>query len=82
MFEFGVDVLADPGATTQSMRVPSEFFESLEGLEGEFKAEVVAIADDKNATISENEFELEPDPVFGDCNDDGVYNGVDLVTCE
>ena len=78
-FVFGVDVLADPSAETQSVTVPSEFFDSLEGLQGEFKAEVVAIAEGKNATISEHGFEVETETVFGDCNSDGVYNGLDLI---
>ncbi len=59
MFEFFVDVLADPEAETQSVTVPTEFFESLQELEGEFKAEVLAIAGNGNKTISEQEFELE-----------------------
>lgn len=59
VFEFVVDVRADPEAATQSVTVPVEWFESLEGLAGEFKAEVVAIAADRNATIAEKEFELE-----------------------
>ncbi len=61
VFEFLLDVQADPDAETQSVTVPEEFFESLEDLEGEYKAEVVAIAADKNATISEHEFELAGD---------------------
>ncbi|UCE78748.1 MAG: hypothetical protein JSV13_09615 [Nitrospiraceae bacterium] len=59
VFEFSVDVLADPNALYQSVTVPEEFFESLEGLEGEYKAEVVAIEGSRNATISEKEFDLE-----------------------
>ena len=59
VLKFVVDVLADPEAETQSMTVPTEFFESLEGLEGEFKAEVLAIAGNGNATIVEHEFELD-----------------------
>lgn len=58
VFEFSVDVLADSGAPSQSVTVPAEFFESLDGLEGEYKAEVVAIEGSRNATISEHEFEL------------------------
>ena len=41
--------------------VPAGWFEALEELDGEFKAEVVAIAGTLNATISEAEFELEDD---------------------
>ncbi|MCH8029469.1 MAG: hypothetical protein IH874_06015 [Candidatus Dadabacteria bacterium] len=63
VFEFSVDVLADPEATcsngTQSVTVPPEFFESLEELDGEFKAEVLASEESGNKTISEQEFELE-----------------------
>ena len=59
VFEFIIDVVADPEAWTQSVTVPVEFFESLEDLDGEYKAEVVAIEAGKNATISEAEFELE-----------------------
>ena len=59
VLEFKVDVLADPEAATQSVTVPSEFFASFDGLEGELKAEVVAMAEGGNATISEQEFELE-----------------------
>ena len=59
VFEFIVDILADPEAVTQSVTVPAEFFEALEDLEGEFKAEVVAMEAGGNATISEQEFELE-----------------------
>ncbi len=59
VFVFKIDVLADPEASTQSVTVPSEFFESVEELEGEFKAEIVAIEAGKNATIAEQEFELE-----------------------
>ena len=55
VFEFIVDVLAE----TQSVTVPPEFFESLAGLKGEFKAEVLAIEESGNKTISEQEFELE-----------------------
>ena len=35
-----------------------EFFDSLEGLEGEFKTEVVAMEAGGNSTITEHEFEL------------------------
>ena len=59
VFVFRVDIPADPEADTYSVPVPPEFFESLDGLEGEYKAEIIAIAADKNATIVENEFELE-----------------------
>ncbi len=52
---------ADPDAASQSVAVPEGWFESLEDLDGEYKAEVVAIAGDKNATIAEVEFELEDD---------------------
>ena len=61
VFTFVVDVRADPEAETQSVTVPFEFFENLQGLEGEYKAEVVAIAADKNATIAEHDFELAGD---------------------
>lgn len=61
VFKFVVDVRADPEAETQSVTVPFEFFENLQGLEGEYKAEVVAIAADKNATIAEHDFELAGD---------------------
>lgn len=59
VFEFSVDVLADPDAPYRSVTVPAEFFESLEDLDGEYKAEVVAIEESRNASISENEFQLE-----------------------
>jgi hypothetical protein len=59
VFKFSVDVLADPEAETQSVTVPVEFFESLEGLQGQFKAEVVAIEEGGNATIWEEEFEVD-----------------------
>ena len=59
VFVSSADVLADPEAATQSLTVPPGFFESLEGLEGEFKAEVVSIEAGRNATISEHEFQLE-----------------------
>ncbi len=61
VFKFVVDVRADPEAETQSVTVPYEFFENLQDLEGEYKAEVVAIAAGKNATIAEHEFELAGD---------------------
>ena len=83
-FVFGLDVPAPPGAVTHSVTVPSEFFENLAGLQGTFKAEVVAMAAGGNATISEHEFEVDTEIVFGDCNGDGVYNGLDLINagCE
>jgi hypothetical protein len=59
VFKFVAQVPADPDAEYQWMTVPQEFFDSLEGLEGEYKAEVLAIAGSKNATIVEHEFELE-----------------------
>ncbi len=59
VFKFVVQVPADPEAESQSMTVPEEFFESLADLNGEYKAEVLAIAESRNATITEHEFELE-----------------------
>ena len=41
------------------MTVSPEFFDGLAELEGDYKAEVVAIAESRNATISEREFEFE-----------------------
>lgn len=54
-----VDVLADPDAFTQSVSIPVEFFDSLADLEGEYKAELLAIGANGNKTIVEEEFELE-----------------------
>jgi hypothetical protein len=59
VFKFVVQVPAVPDAELQSMTVPQEFFESLADLDGEYKAEVLAIAESRNATITEREFELE-----------------------
>ena len=50
---------AHPGNPMYGQFVSPDWFASLEGLEGDFKAEVVAIAGDKNATISEAEFEVD-----------------------
>ena len=58
VFKFVVQVQADPGGGPQTMTVPKEFFESLKELEGEYKAEVLAMAESRNATITEREFEL------------------------
>jgi hypothetical protein len=58
VFEFVVDVLADPEALHQTVTVPEEFFESLEELDGEYKAEVVAEERSGNKAIWEHEFEL------------------------
>ena len=55
----------DPDAKTQRVSVPAAFFESLEGLDGEYKAEVLAMEAGRNSTAVEQEFELEGD-------DDGV----------
>lgn len=59
VFTYVVEVPADPGAGLQSLPVPPEWFESLEAFDGEFKAEIVAIAANRNATIVELEFELD-----------------------
>lgn len=59
VFEFKVDVPADAEAESQSITVPEEFFAGLEGREGGYKAEVVAMVEGGNATIREHEFELE-----------------------
>ena len=59
VFEFKVDVPADSDALSQSVDVSAAYFEGLEGIRGDYKAEVVAIADGLNATIAEVEFELE-----------------------
>ena len=58
VFKFSVEVPADPEADFQSVSVPPEFFAGLAELEGEYKAEVLAIAESGNATIVEHEFEL------------------------
>jgi hypothetical protein len=58
VFEFTLDILADPGNWVQSVTVPPEFFESLAELEGEYKAEVLAVEPSGNKTITEREFEL------------------------
>ena len=55
VFELSMDLRAG----TTSMPIPAEFFESLRGLEGVYKAEVTAIADNGNRTVSEAEFELQ-----------------------
>ena len=47
-----------PAAAT-SVTVSPEFFDSLSGFQGEYKAEVLGIAANRNATITEHEFELE-----------------------
>jgi hypothetical protein len=59
VFKFSIDVLPDSEAATQSVMVPVEFFAGLDGLQGEFKAEIVAIEDSGNATIWEEEFEVD-----------------------
>ena len=59
VFEFRADVLANPAAETQRVTVPPEFFASLAGRAGEFKAEVLAIEASGNKTILEHEFEVE-----------------------
>ena len=46
-----------PAAAT-SVTVAKEFFDSLSGFQGEYKAEVLGIAANRNATITEHEFEL------------------------
>jgi hypothetical protein len=58
VFKFVVQVPAS-GDDPQTMTVPHEFFDSLEGIPGEYKAEVLAIAESRNATITEREFEFE-----------------------
>lgn len=59
VFVFTVQIPADPDAESYSVVVPPEWFEALKDLDGDFKAEVVAIAATRNATIAEAEFELE-----------------------
>jgi hypothetical protein len=59
VFKFVVQVPADPVGGSQTMTVPKEFFDSIDGLEGEYKAEVLAMAESRNATITEREFELQ-----------------------
>ena len=54
-----VDVVADPDAFTQSVSIPVEFFDSLADIEGEYKAELLAIGANGNKTIVEEGFELE-----------------------
>ena len=61
VFEFKVDILADPGAEpgdTIEVTVSPEFFGSLEDREGEYKLEVIAEESSGNKTITEQEFEL------------------------
>ncbi len=59
VFKFVVQVQAIPGDDPQTMTVPQEFFDSLEGIPGEYKAEVLAMAASRNATITERDFEFE-----------------------
>ncbi len=45
-------------ATAEQVTVPPEFLDSLEGIQGEYKAEVIAIEPSGNATITEVEVDL------------------------
>jgi hypothetical protein len=53
------DGLADLAAETQRVTVPPEFFASLAGRAGEFKAAVLAIEASGHKTILAHEFEVE-----------------------
>ncbi len=60
VYKISAEIPADPDAAIQSLAVTPDFFGLLDEIEGEYKAEVVAIDDDtRNATIVELEFELE-----------------------
>ncbi|MCZ6688710.1 MAG: hypothetical protein O7H41_03810 [Planctomycetota bacterium] len=58
VFVVAIQVPADAEAASQSVTIPAEFFAGLEGRDGDYKAEVVAIEGTRNATIVEAEFEL------------------------
>jgi hypothetical protein len=58
VFKFVVQVPATDAAS-QTMTVPQEFFESFAEINGEYKAEVLAMAASRNATITERDFEFD-----------------------